>query len=398
MGDAGIPRDGVWIVEPLTAQVVDLGNSIYALMIRTLSQVFSPAPLPRDLRLALADASTTLMVAMGRVADAATRLPANPNCPGSTAAPNFELPGSSGQLVQQCAAQILGERAAELAVAARRLAHAAPLTDVADQLDRLAQRLDEMHRRFEAHLGAAVDRVAKLDALAPQPLMVVGAAELPHAGRGADDAPDVARTNEITLRFDGRRCIHARHCVLAAPTVFLANTQGAWLHPETISVEHCVRVAQACPSGAITYERHDGGPQETAPAVNVVRVRENGPYAVHAQIELAGAVTELRATLCRCGRSHRKPYCDGSHAEARFAASGEPATLPSAPLAERGGALTITPVANGPLQLNGNVEICSGTGRTVFRTQSTRLCRCGGSGNKPFCDGSHARVGFCSDN
>ena len=141
LGDAGIPRDGVWIVEPVTAQVVDLGNSIYALMIRTLSQVFSPAPLPRDLRLALADASTTLMVAMGRVADAATRLPASRNCPGSTAAPNFELPGSSGQLVQQCAAQILGERAAELAVAARRLAHAAPLTDVADQLDMLAQRL-----------------------------------------------------------------------------------------------------------------------------------------------------------------------------------------------------------------------------------------------------------------
>ena len=128
---------------------------------------------------------------------------------------------------------------------------------------------------------------------------------------------------------------------------------------------------------------------------NVVRVRENGPYAIHAEIELNGA--GYRATLCRCGQSKRKPYCDGSHAAAGFTASGEPATIPSEPLAQRAGRLTVDPIPNGPLQVRGNVEICSGTGRTVSRTQSARLCRCGGSDNKPFCDGSHARIGFRSD-
>ncbi|MDH5208929.1 MAG: CDGSH iron-sulfur domain-containing protein [Burkholderiaceae bacterium] len=395
LGDIGIERDRTRIVNPAAAKVVDLGNSIYALMIRALSQVFAPAPLPGELRGALATCTTTLMACMGRVAEVATRLPADPASPALKAAPNFELPGSSGQLVQQCAARILGERAAELAGAARQLARTVPLGDVADDLDALSRRFEALHARYETHLGEAVDRVASLAAPPAPTLGQPPAGELMHAGP-ADETIDVARTDTITLRFDGRRCIHSRHCVLEAPTVFLANTPGAWIHPETTTAEHCVHVAHSCPSGAITYERHDGGPQESAPAVNVIRVRENGPYAVHAQAELP-AGTEFRATLCRCGQSKRKPYCDGSHAAAGFAATGEPATLPSEPLAVRGGALTITPVPNGPLKLSGNVEICSGTGRTVSRTQSARLCRCGASGTKPFCDGSHARIGFRSE-
>jgi CDGSH-type Zn-finger protein/uncharacterized Fe-S cluster protein YjdI len=391
LGDTGITRDRVRVVEPLAGQVLDLGNSIYMLMIRTLSQVFAPAPLPRDLRVALATSSNALMSTMGRVAEIATRLPIDATRVGSAAAPNFELPGSAGALVQTCAARLLGERASELGSAAHRMSRALPLTDVANDLELLAQRFEELHLRFEPHLGAAVDRVAQLSVPATPVGLAESTTELPQSA----DAPDVARTDAITLRFDGRRCIHSRRCVLEAPNVFLANTPGAWIHPEATSVEHCVHIAHCCPSGAITYERHDGGPQEAAPPVNVVRVRENGPYAVHAQLESAAA--EFRVTLCRCGMSKRKPYCDGSHAAAGFAATGEPVTIASEPLAERGGLLTILPLPNGPLQLSGNVEICSGTGRTVLRTQSARLCRCGASGSKPFCDGSHARIGFRSE-
>jgi CDGSH-type Zn-finger protein/uncharacterized Fe-S cluster protein YjdI len=394
LGDLGIAHDRTRIVDPLAARVVDLANSIYALMIRALSQVFAPAPLPRELRSALATTTTALMAAMGRVAEVATRLPSDPARGAATAAPNFELPGSSGQLVQQCAARILGERSSELAGAARTLARAVPLAEVADDLEALARRYEELHLRFETNLGAAVDRVAGVKAAPPSVAVAAPVAgELPTT---AGSSNDVAHAAGITLHFDGRRCIHSRHCVLEAPTVFVANTPGAWIHPEATTVEHCVRVAEKCPSGAITYERHDGGPQETAPNVNVVRVRENGPYAVHAAIELAGG-NEFRATLCRCGQSKRKPYCDGSHTAAGFEASGEPASRPSEPLADRGGRLEITPIPNGPLQFSGSVEICSGTGRTVFRTHSTRLCRCGASETKPFCDGSHARVGFRSD-
>jgi CDGSH-type Zn-finger protein len=37
-----------------------------------------------------------------------------------------------------------------------------------------------------------------------------------------------------------------------------------------------------------------------------------------------------------------------------------------------------------------------GAGRVVARLDSARLCRCGGSQSKPFCDGTHARIGFRS--
>jgi CDGSH-type Zn-finger protein len=185
--------------------------------------------------------------------------------------------------------------------------------------------------------------------------------------------------------------------VLGAPSVFLANVKGSWLHPETVPVEQCVAIAHVCPSGAITYERHDGGAQEAPPAVNVLRIRENGPYAVHADVDLAAHGSMTRVTLCRCGKSSNKPFCDNSHRTAVFIASGEPVTLVSDALESRGGTLQITPLTDGPLQVLGNLEICSGTGRTVFRAENARLCRCGGSATKPFCDGTHARIGFRSE-
>jgi CDGSH-type Zn-finger protein len=153
-------------------------------------------------------------------------------------------------------------------------------------------------------------------------------------------------------------------------------------------------VALNCPSGAIEIARHDGGAPEPLPLVNTITVRENGSLAVHAQIEIGGEAAGARATLCRCGASANKPYCDGSHVGAGFIATGEPATKPSEPLAARAGVLKITPYPNGPLKTSGAVEILSGTGRTIERTQATALCRCGGSKNKPYCDGTHKAIGF----
>ncbi|MDO5625447.1 MAG: CDGSH iron-sulfur domain-containing protein [Pseudomonadota bacterium] len=205
---------------------------------------------------------------------------------------------------------------------------------------------------------------------------------------------EVVHSADVTIAFDSQRCIHARNCVLGRPDVFVPNVQGEWIHPERASASEALELAHNCPSGAIQCRQPDGAAMEHAPEVNTLRVRENGPLAFHAALTVAGDGGSLRATLCRCGASRQKPYCDGSHAGAGFQATGEPATQPSEPLAARNGALDVAPTPDGPLHVTGNLEIVSGTGRTVNRVTDAWLCRCGHSANKPYCDGTHTRIGF----
>ena len=202
------------------------------------------------------------------------------------------------------------------------------------------------------------------------------------------------RGEQVTIHFESGKCVHSRHCVLDRPDVFVPNVAGEWIHPDRATPDEVAALAANCPSGAITYERFDGVANEAAPIVNTVRVRENGPLAFHAALTIAGQDETFRATLCRCGASSRKPYCDGSHAAAGFAATGEPAKIEAAPLTVRNGPVTVTPQPNGPLKVFGAIEIVSGTGRTINRTTTAALCRCGASANKPYCDGSHKKIGF----
>jgi uncharacterized Fe-S cluster protein YjdI len=58
---------------------------------------------------------------------------------------------------------------------------------------------------------------------------------------------------------------------------------------------------------------------------------------------------------------------------------------------------TIDPRPNGPLFLRGHVRIVGDDGRVIREDTRVALCRCGGSGNKPFCDGTHRRIGFTTD-
>ena len=54
----------------------------------------------------------------------------------------------------------------------------------------------------------------------------------------------------------------------------------------------------------------------------------------------------------------------------------------------------LSPTADGPFHAQGDIRVVTDRGDTVFEGAETWLCRCGHSANKPFCDGSHERVGF----
>jgi CDGSH-type Zn-finger protein/uncharacterized Fe-S cluster protein YjdI len=207
---------------------------------------------------------------------------------------------------------------------------------------------------------------------------------------------EVVKGLDVTIRFDASRCIHSRGCVLGHPEIYVPNVQGEWIHPDAASADTVMLTALNCPSGAIRVARNDGAAHSDAPPfVNTVRVRENGPLAIEADLSIRGqAQATPRATLCRCGQSQNKPFCDGAHAAAGFAATGEPTAKDFTALDVRNGPLNVQPLPNGPLLVTGNLEVVSGTGRTTDKVTKTALCRCGQSKNKPYCDGSHVAAGF----
>jgi CDGSH-type Zn-finger protein len=58
-------------------------------------------------------------------------------------------------------------------------------------------------------------------------------------------------------------------------------------------------------------------------------------------------------------------------------------------------ATKITPTNNGPYAVEGEFELLSPSGQPLpKKAGKVFLCRCGGSTNKPFCDGTHSRIGF----
>jgi CDGSH-type Zn-finger protein/uncharacterized Fe-S cluster protein YjdI len=206
----------------------------------------------------------------------------------------------------------------------------------------------------------------------------------------------------ITVRFVPRRCIHAAECVLRLPDVFDPERKP-WIEPERSQADTIAGVVTHCPTGALHFERTDGGTAETPDAENRVRVTRNGPLHVRGVLELRAAdgtsVTEdVRVALCRCGASRNKPFCDNSHRAIRFIDRGEVfegGVKPGEPAEDRALRIGIDPA--GPYRLNGPLVVESADGRVRLEGGQAALCRCGGSRNKPFCDGSHRTEGVSAD-
>ena len=205
--------------------------------------------------------------------------------------------------------------------------------------------------------------------------------------------------NEVTITYEAARCIHAGECTRGAPEVFDRDARP-WIQPDGASVEHIVNVVERCPTGALTVRANDGRSLEPPPDRNMASVQPKGPIYLRARVRIpsgehATLVEYTRIALCRCGASANKPFCDGSHERIGFSDAGACVNVPASIESEPSGPVTVYPQQNGPLRIEGVIEFRAANGST-FVTEKVWLCRCGHSANKPFCDGTHKRIGFQS--
>lgn len=126
---------------------------------------------------------------------------------------------------------------------------------------------------------------------------------------------------------------------------------------------------------------------------NTIKVRANGPLLCTGDVEVYDATGTLLKksadlVLCRCGHSQNKPFCDGSHRAAGFEDDGQFDDRKSEPLAGEG-TLKITVRPNAMLVAQGPVTMACADDQVGGTRNKAALCRCGRSGNKPFCDLSH---------
>lgn len=206
--------------------------------------------------------------------------------------------------------------------------------------------------------------------------------------------------DEIEVYYSRERCTHFAACVRGLPSVF--NTQERpWVNLENSDPDRVAEVVLRCPTGALHYERLDGGAQESIPQVNTIITSQNGPLYVHGNVTIINPQGEIiledtRVALCRCGASKNKPFCDNAHLEIGFSDPGELSGNTRLAV-ETHKPLKIEPTLDGPYLLRGDFEIFSADGKQIYRGKSMMLCRCGRSKNKPFCDDTHLEIGFKSN-
>lgn len=208
------------------------------------------------------------------------------------------------------------------------------------------------------------------------------------------------RGKAIDVQWDSRLCIHIGECGNAEGELFVGG-RDPWCQPDLVPDEEVKDIIKRCPSGALTYKDKAGGDDEQPAECNTVHVVYNGPLYIQGELHVKNAAEDMdgiryRAALCRCGQSRNKPFCDNSHLEAGFRDSGAVGEKGDGN-DDEGGRLTIKSVPNGPLLLSGNFAIVAGSGRIAWQGRQAALCRCGHSGNKPFCDGSHNDANFEAD-
>ncbi len=132
------------------------------------------------------------------------------------------------------------------------------------------------------------------------------------------------RNEAIQVNWEPEYCIHAANCLRGLPDVFQIDSQP-WIKVDAATADQIAAIVMTCPSGALSFERLDGGEQEPVLEEAVAEPLRNGPLALRGRVRVVDAEGHTlreatRVTLCRCGHSGNKPFCDMSHLRVGFRA------------------------------------------------------------------------------
>jgi CDGSH-type Zn-finger protein len=129
---------------------------------------------------------------------------------------------------------------------------------------------------------------------------------------------------EITIHDNRKICSHAAECVNHLQSVFNLNARP-WIRPDAAKKEEIINTIRKCPSGALSYSINGVEYKDQNERKPLVTVSKDGPYLITGGIDLIGdniqfaeGFSKEHYTLCRCGASNNKPFCDGMHRTIRF--------------------------------------------------------------------------------
>ena len=135
------------------------------------------------------------------------------------------------------------------------------------------------------------------------------------------DSRENYQGKQITVHDNRGICSHAGFCTDGLPKVWRMKVEP-WIDPDGEGPPKIIETIRRCPSGALSYSIDDAEHRdEDRPAE--IRVSKDGPLWVRGGVALEDTAWGVEAskehyTLCRCGHSKNKPFCDGQHWSVEF--------------------------------------------------------------------------------
>lgn len=131
---------------------------------------------------------------------------------------------------------------------------------------------------------------------------------------------------EVTVYWDPELCIHVMNCIRNLPEVY-NSSKRPWVNIHGAGTREIIRATDTCPTGAISWKMNRDikdhaitDKKESNSTTAQISLVEDGPILIKGDYEMfdeSGCIIKSgkNITLCRCGGSGNKPYCDGTHKE-----------------------------------------------------------------------------------